>query len=382
MPNKVEKVLGESEQAAADRALTRLRSYVEVETPSRHEAGVRKLAQLVARDLEPTGAAIALTEAPGYGAHIVANIKGQTSDAPVVILAHMDTVHPLGTIATMPFVVKDGRAYGPGTYDMKAGITVAVEAALLLTRRGSVPKRPVRIVLTCDEEIGSHSSLPIIEANAKGAAAVLVPEPCIAGGLAKTARKGVLTYRMDITGKAAHAGTAPQTGISAIHEIAKQIEAIQKIARPAVGTTINIGVVGGGTASNVVAAAAFADIDVRVVNMVEGERVHRELMGVQAILDGAIVTVRQTEVRPPLERTDAVVALYEAARKVAEELGHEMGEGASGGGSDGSLTAAIGIPTLDGLGCDGGGAHAADEHILVADLAYRVALFARMLETF
>jgi glutamate carboxypeptidase len=291
----------------------------------------------------------------------------------------MDTVHPVGTLAAQPFVIRDGRAEGPGIYDMKIGIALAVEAVQLLKRQGVQPRRPLRIVLTCDEEIGTHASMATIEANAKGAAAILVPEPCIAGGSVKTARKGVLTYRMDIRGRAAHAGVAPQTGISAIAELAKQIERLTSIARPDVGTTINVGVIGGGTASNVVAANAFADIDVRVVDLAEARRVNAELIGLEAITPGASVVVRQTEQRPPLERTPGVVALFEKARTVAAELGRELGEGSSGGGSDGSFTAAMGIPTLDGLSADGGGAHASDEHILIADLPYRLALFTRML---
>lgn len=381
MANSVENILGESEQAATQRILKRLRSYVEVETPSRHEEGIRKLARMIAKDVEEAGGSVALTEAPGYGAHIVATFAGQTQDAPLVILTHMDTVHPIGTLTTQPFKVQDSRVEGPGTYDMKAGITTVVEALHLLSRRGSKPKRPLRFIITCDEEIGSHSAMPIIESHAKGAGAVLVPEPCIAGGKAKTARKGVHTYRIDVTGRAAHAGVAPQTGISAIHELALQIERIYALAKPDIGTTVNVGVISGGTASNVVAASASAEVDVRIVNTTEGDRMYRDLMALQAVQNGAVVSIRRTEQRPPLERTPSVVALYERAREVAAELGHDMGEGASGGGSDGSLTAAMGIPTLDGLGVDGGGAHAADEHIITADLPYRLALFTRLLET-
>ena len=381
MPNQVENVLGETAEAATERVLSRVQKYVEIETPSRDEQAIRHLASVIAQDLQEAGGSIALTEAPGYGAHIVASFEGETDDAHVVIMAHMDTVHPLGTIRTQPFAVRGERAEGPGIYDMKTGITLAVEAVHLLKRNGSKPKRPLRIVLTCDEEIGSHSSMPIIEANARTAAAVLVPEPCITGGLAKTARKGVLTYRMDITGKASHAGTSPQTGISAIVEFGKQLDQIYALARPEVGTTVNVGVVAGGTASNVVAASTTAEIDVRVVEMQEGKRMHDALLALQPVTPGAVVSVRQTEQRPPLERSPAVVALYEKARAVAADLGREMGEGASGGGSDGSFTAAMGIATLDGLGADGGGAHAADEHILIADLPYRLALFTRLLET-
>lgn len=380
MANRVEEVLGESEQAATERVLERVRGYVQVESPSRDERGIRKLAGMIIKDLEGAGASVALTEAPGYGAHVVASFAGQRDDAPIVILSHMDTVHPIGTLISQPFKISNGRAEGPGIYDMKAGLTIAIEALRLLARRGTKPARPVRFIITCDEEIGSHSSLPIITEHARGAAAVLVTEPCMPGGLAKTRRKGVLTYRIDVTGRASHAGVSPQTGVNAIAEIAKQIERIYAIARPDVGTTVNAGVIGGGTASNVVAAHAFVDIDVRIVNMAEGARVHAEMTALEPIADGATVTISQTESRPPLERTPAVVRLYERAKALAADLGVEMGEGASGGGSDGSLTAAMGIATLDGLGPDGGGAHAADEHVLIVDLPYRLALFARLLE--
>lgn len=382
MPNRIEEVLAESEELATERLLARLRAYVEIETPSRHEEGIRQLAGLIAKHVQDAGGRVALTEAPGFGAHLVANFDGRTHEAPLVILVHIDTVHPIGTLTTQPFRIVGGRAEGPGIYDMKAGVAVVVEAVHLLKKRGIQPRRPLRIIVTCDEEIGSHSALPILEAHTQGAAAVLVPEPCIEGGKAKTQRKGVLTYQIHVTGRAAHAGTAPTTGVSAIVELVKQIERIYALARPEVGTTVNVGVITGGTASNVIAANASAEIDVRVVDMTEGERVNRELLGLAQIHPEASVSVMQTEGRPPLERNEAVLDLYAKARVLAQELGHEMGEGASGGGSDGSLTAAMGIPTLDGLGCDGGGAHAADEHVLIADLPYRLALFARILETF
>lgn len=382
MPNEIEVVLGESALSATNRVLRRVRSYVEIETPSRNEKAITKLANLVARDLEEADGNVTITAAPGYGAQLVAQFDGETDESHIVLLAHMDTVHPLGTIETMPFNVTDERAEGPGVYDMKTGFALAVEAVHLLKRKGVKPRRPLRIVLTCDEEIGTHASLPTIEANARGAAAVFVPEPCIAGGLAKTQRKGVLTYRIDVYGRAAHAGTAPSTGINAIHELAKQIERIYTFADHDKGTTINVGVISGGTASNVVPAFATAEIDVRIVNMEEWKRIDTAMMSITPILPGAKVEVVQAEQRPPLERTPAVLALYERAAALAKQLGHEMGEGASGGGSDGSLTAAMGVPTLDGLGCDGGGAHAADEHILIADLPYRLALFTRIFETF
>ena len=378
--DRIAEVLGETAEAATQRVLDRLRKYVEMETPSRSEKHVRALAEVIRTDLRAAGATVDLVDAPGYGAHVIATIGGDGRDH-ITILSHMDTVHPVGTLATQPFRVAGDRVEGPGTYDMKAGIAIAVEALLLMQKRGTTPQRPIRFLLTCDEEIGSHSGLPLIREHAQGAHAVLVTEPCVAGGLAKTSRKGVLTYQMTITGRAAHAGTHPGNGVSAITELAHQIHDVLALADHSQGTTLNVGVVNGGTASNVVAAHAFAEIDVRVTSAAETARVHAGLLGLKPHASGAQVVVKQTEQRPPLERSPHVLALYERVRAIAAETGFDMGEGSSGGGSDGSFTAALGIPTLDGLGPDGGGAHAIDEHVLLADLPVRLALFTRVLES-
>jgi glutamate carboxypeptidase len=378
MADALEKVLGEDRGAATRRVVERIRRYVEIESPSRNETAIHALAEAISTDLRAAGADVEIIEAPGYGAHIVARVGGNGSDH-IVILSHMDTVHPAGTLDTQQFKVDAEHVYGPGTYDMKAGIAIAVESFLLMQRRGTQPKRPVRFVITCDEEIGSHSGLTVINRQTQGANAVLVTEPCVAGGGAKTQRKGVLTYQMRIDGRAAHAGTHPQNGVSAIAELAKQIESILKLADHSEGTTINIGVVSGGTASNVVAAHAAAAIDVRVTNAAETARIDTALSALKPQLDGAKVEVKSTERRPPLERGPHVVALYERVRAIARDLDYDLKEGASGGGSDGSFTASMGIPTLDGLGPDGGGAHAADEHVLIADLPLRLALFTRIL---
>ncbi len=380
MPDKVEQYLGESRTAGTQRVLTRLQRYVELETPSRSEGFIRVLAGVLNADLRLAGCETEIIDAPGYGAHVDAK-TGAAEGAPIIILSHMDTVHPVGTLVEQPYRVLADRVEGPGTYDMKAGIAIAVEALLLLQRRGSQPRRPIRFVITCDEEIGSHSGLEIIRQHAAGAHAVLVTEPCIAGGAAKTARKGVVTYQLTIEGKAAHAGTHPSDGVSASVELAHQIQRIVALADHDKGTTLNIGVVHAGTASNVVPAHAFAEIDVRVSNAVETERIHQALLSLTPVLPGARLKIERTENRPPLERTAQVVALYEQAKAIARDLEFDMPEGSSGGGSDGSLTASLGIPTLDGLGPDGGGAHARDEHVLLADLPLRLALFTHLLES-
>ena len=379
MADPIEQFLGESRASAQARLLERLRRYTEIETPSRNESQVRLLAGVLEADLQDTGCDVRIIDAPGLGANLVAQMGGNARDH-IVILSHMDTVHPVGTLEKQPFRVNGDRVEGPGTYDMKAGIAIAVEALLLMQRRNTQARRPIRFVITCDEEIGSHSGLPVIREESEGAAAVLVTEPCINGGAAKTARKGVLTYQMTIEGRAAHAGTHPSEGVSATVELAHQIQQIMALADPAQGTTLNVGVVSGGTASNVVPAHAFAEIDVRVTNAAETERVHNALLSLKPYLPGAKVNVVQTEKRPPLERSEKVVALYERVKAIAAPLGIDLPEGSSGGGSDGSFTASLGIPTLDGLGPDGGGAHSADEHVLLHDLPVRLALFTRILE--
>jgi glutamate carboxypeptidase len=292
----------------------------------------------------------------------------------------MDTVHPAGTLAERPFRIEDGRAYGPGVYDMKTGLALVIEALTWLAEHGRRPRRPVELLITCDEEIGSHSSRAAIEDAARRAAAVLVPEPCLPDGGVKTFRKGVATYRIEARGIAAHAGIDGTLAVSAIAELVRAAGTILDHADHARGTTVNIGNISGGTASNVVAARASAVVDVRIAEPPEGERIHAAFMALRAVNPKADLTVVQSEGRPPLVRTPAVAALYETARTIARSLGVELSEGGTGGGSDGSLAAAVGAATLDGLGAQGGGAHAVDEHIVLDDLPFRLALIASLLE--
>jgi glutamate carboxypeptidase len=249
-----------------------------------------------------------------------------------------------------------------------------------LAERGRSPRGPVELLVTCDEEIGSHSSRAAIEDSARRAAAVLVPEPCRPDGGVKTFRKGVATYRMDARGIAAHAGIDGELAISAITELVHAAVQALALADHSRGTTLNIGQISGGTASNVVAERATASIDVRIAEPPEGDRVHAALLALGARNPKADLTVKQTEERPPLVRTPAVARLYETARTHARALGFDLPEGGTGGGSDGSFAAAVGAATLDGLGAQGGGAHAVDEHIVLDDLPFRLALMTRLLE--
>ncbi len=365
-----------------DRILDRLRRYVEHESPSGNAARLDALAAVLAADLAGAGADVRQLDRGAAGHHVEARIAGADPTLePLVLLGHFDTVHPVGTLARRAFVVRDGRVEGPGTFDMKAGLAVIVEALLRLREAGARPRRPVLVLASCDEEVGSDASREWLERAAAGAAAALVLEPSLPGGAAKTRRKGVAVYRLVCHGRAAHAGVDPEKGVSAIAELAHQLPRVLALADPERGTTINVGTIRGGSAVNVVAAEASAAIDVRCWTRSEADRIRLALGALRPVQADARVALVPSGDRPPLERTAAVASLYERARRAAAEVGFELGEGGTGGGSDGSFLAALGVPTLDGLGPDGGGAHAADEHVLLADLPRRVALLQLLVET-
>ncbi len=361
--------------------LARLQRYVSHESPSGDQARTSALAVVLAAELRDLGAVVTEHEAPGRGTHVEVRVEGaEPGLAPLFLLGHLDTVFPVGTLAERPFRVEGGRATGPGVYDMKAGLAVLVEALAQLRGEGLRPRRPLRILVSCDEEVGSGTSRPLIEALARGAAATLVLEPSLPGGGAKTARKGTANYVLHAIGRAAHAGE-PDKGVSAVTELAHQVLAAQALAAPERGTTVTVGVIGGGTASNVVPAEARAEVDVRFARGDEAARIDTAMRALAPVVPGARLEVTGGVNRPPLERTDGGVALYRAARALAAEIGFDLPEGSTGGASDGNVPAALGVATLDGLGPQGGGAHAVTEHVLVEDLPRRVALLRRLLET-
>lgn len=368
--------------ATTERVLERLARLVGHETPSGDAARIDALAAALAEELTSIGGVVTRIPAAGLGTHVSARFPAAGDDPkPVLVLAHLDTVHPVGSLAERPFRVEDGRAWGPGTYDMKAGLAVVVEALTLLHEAGERPRRPVHLLATCDEEIGSHSSRALIEDGAGEASCVLVPEPCRPDGGVKTARKGVGVYTLHADGVAVHAGIDSGGGVNAIVELAHQILGLADLADAGRGTTLNAGVIRGGTASNVVPAAARVEIDVRFRALDEGQRVDAALRALTPALSGARLRLDGGINRPPLERTPAVVALYEKARDLAEELGFALPEGETGGASDGCFTAAMSVPTLDGLGVLGDGAHALHEHVVIEDVPRRVALFGRLFQT-
>jgi glutamate carboxypeptidase len=352
-------------------------ALVRLESPSGDAVAINRCAAELERRLKELGGTVQCMPGGPAGDHLRAEFG--SGPRRVLLLGHIDTVWPAGTIIDRPFRAEGGRLYGPGVFDMKAGLALAMLAVKALNESpGGAPGR-IALLVTADEETGSTSSRPIIEADAKASDAVLVLEPALPGGALKTSRKGCGEFVLRVSGLAAHAGIEPERGASAISELARQIPRIEALHDIAAGTTVNVGVVRGGSRPNVVAADAEAVIDVRVASAAEGDRVAEALRALAPVDPRTRLAVAGGVGRPPMERTPGVAALVGIAQEVAAELGRTLGEGSTGGGSDGNLTAALGVPTLDGLGAVGGGAHADDEHVTVSDLGWRAALLAGLL---
>lgn len=361
--------------------LVALGQLVNIESPSTDKPVLDAYAQSLTSRFESLGAETVLIPNQKGGNHLqVVFHRSQTGvNRPVLLLCHYDTVWAMGTIDQQPFRINGNQAFGPGIYDMKASHVMA-EFALrgMIELELSLP-RPINILFTSDEEIGSPTSRGLIEDHAKQSEYVLVLEPPTAEGAIKTARKGVGTYTLQILGRASHAGTQPEYGISAITELAHQIMNLQKMSDLEQGTTITVGVVQGGTRSNVIPAFAEAKIDVRAWTQHEAERIESAMANLQPITSGVDIKVQGGFNRPPMIRSKAIADLFKKVQKIGAELGLDLQEGSTGGGSDGNFTAALGVPTLDGLGAIGNGAHAVHEHILISDLPIRTALLARIL---
>ena len=380
-----------SQQAAI---LDTVQQLVEIESPSDVKAAVNRLGTVLASRFSELGGRVKVHMAEKFGNHLQADFQGRISShfsqnrgeaghpaKPILLLGHMDTVYPIGTISKMPLRVSKGRVWGPGVLDMKAGIALALHVieTLLEWNKGKLP-RPVTVFLVSDEEVGSTSSRRITEKLARRASAVLVLEPAAGlNGALKTARKGVGEYTLLVQGVAAHAGLDYEKGHSAVVELSRQILRISEMAYLARGTTVNVGKISGGTRTNVVPAEASAVMDVRVASKQGAEKLDREMKKLRAFDPGCKVTVDGCVNRPPMERTAGVAALYEKACQVAKQLDWELEEASVGGGSDGNFTAALGIPTLDGLGAVGEGAHSAHESIIVSELPRRAALLAGLI---
>jgi glutamate carboxypeptidase len=362
-----------------DATVAAIGRLVRLESPSTDKAAVDRCGRELVQLLRDTGVSAEPVAQRERGDHIRARLPGAGARAdaarPVLLLGHFDTVWPVGTLERMPFHREGNRLYGPGTFDMKAGIAIAIAAVAALRETGT-PHPPLEMLWTSDEEIGSATSRHLIEAVAAAAAAVLVLEPALPGGGLKTARKGCGEFTLTVHGVAAHAGLDPGKGASAIHELAQQIAAIERLQDLPHGISVNVGIVSGGSRPNVVAEEARAVIDVRAPTREGAERVEAALRALQPARPGTRLTIEGAFDRPPMERTSAVARLFGIAAEVAATLGGTLREGSAGGGSDGNFTAALGVPTLDGLGAAGDGAHAAHEHVDLDTLAFRVALVA------
>ena len=348
------------------------------ETPSHDKPRLDAFAALLAEHLAAAGAVVEILPNETRGDHVCARFThGNTTEKPALVLCHYDTVWPVGSLATHPFRIEDGKAYGPGIFDMQTSLAL-VEYGLRAVRDLDIAlPRPVTVLITSDEEIGSGTSRALIEEEALRSAYVLVMESPLPGGVIKTARKGTGTFTVETIGRAAHAGVDPYKGINAIEEMAHQILAIHALADREAGTTLSVGSIEGGTATNVVPARAVAQVDTRVWTQAEADRLVRAMNALQPVLPGAGVKVSGGLNRPPLERS-ATAALFARVQEIGRQLGMELAEGSTGGGSDGNFTGALGIPTLDGLGVPGDGAHADHEHILVDEIAGRAALLVAM----
>jgi glutamate carboxypeptidase len=364
--------------------LNLIRDLVERESTSREESYLNDLAHFVARQLEMVGGEVDLIEQSGFGTHLRAEFDFQHEPEArrILVIGHLDTVWPIGTIDKIPFqVAANGRATGPGIFDMKSGIAIAIEALRAIDELRLKTQRPITVLLTCDEEIGSGSSRSLIEQEAKRAEAALVLEPPLTGGIVKTGRKGIATFTVRALGRAAHSGLDPDKGVNAIVELAYQTQRIMALNDYVHGITVNVGMFNGGTAINVVPAEATAKIDVRFWTPSEGEKTINAIRRLTPVHPESRLEITGGINRPPMPRTEKNIALFEHARGLAEEIGFELRDQVVGGGSDGNFTAALGVPTLDGLGVDGGGAHAANEHIFVNDIPRRAALLTRLMQT-
>lgn len=355
-----------------------IEALVAIESPSDDPAAVNRCGHELATRLEAIGGAVTRVPSATAGDHL--RVSFGAGARQILMLGHFDTVWPIGQLERMPLKREGGRLYGPGIFDMKAGIGLATLATRALLDRDALAGARIVMLWTTDEEIGSGTSRALIEAEASKSETVLVFEPSLPGGGLKTSRKGVGQFEIIARGVSAHAGLDPGKGVSAIRELSRQIIALDELQDPANGVTLTAGIVSGGTRANVVPAEARATIDARAITRADAERVQRAMHALKPHLAGAHLEVRGGFDRPPLERSPEVVKLFELAKSVAAEIGVTLEEGSAGGGSDGNFTAALGIPTLDGFGAIGDGAHAIHEHVEIDALAPRAATIAGVLQ--
>jgi glutamate carboxypeptidase len=361
--------------------LAEIRGWVEIESPTTVPEAVNRMVDHVERAYQNTGARLErIPGCNGFGDHLIARSSWGTANRGILVLSHLDTVHPIGFIERLPFKVEGDIAYGPGIYDMKGGAFLAFHAFREMARLGTGGALPVTQLFVSEEEVGSPTSREIIEREARNAKYVLVTEPAREGGRIVTARKGTARFEVRVKGQAAHSGSRHQDGRSAVRELARQILVIEDFTDYERGVTTNVGVVTGGTRANVVPEEAFAEVDMRVTSPAQAEVMVARMLSLTAHEEGVAVTVTGGMNRPPYEKDGRIAELFDHARALASEIGYPLEDLKTGGGSDGNFTAAI-APTLDGLGVDGKGGHTPYEQINISSIAPRSELFYRLFET-
>ncbi len=359
-----------------------LKQAVEIESPSDNKAALDRCGEFLAAEFERLGGKITRYPEKEAGDHLKADFPGRPGSKPLLLLGHFDTVWPMGTLVGMPFRVEHGRVRGPGVLDMKAGIVMMMFALRALRSLNHAAHRTVTVLLDTDEEVGSATGRPLVETTAKECEAVLVLEPAQGtSGCLKTSRKGVGHYTIQVRGRAAHAGVDFEKGRSAIVELSRQILEVTKFTDPGRGITVNPGVIQGGTRTNVVAAEASVEVDVRIARAADAHQLEQKFAALRPFDPDCSLKVSGGINRPPMERTAGTVRLFHVAQQQAKKLGMAVEEAATGGGSDGNFTSALGLPTLDGLGGVGEGAHATSESIVLEELPRRTALLASLIES-
>ena len=359
--------------------LNLLTQLVNIESPSTNKAAVDRLGTFIQNELSRLGAAIIVDQQAAAGNNIIGRWNPSPSGNGILLLSHMDTVFDLGTLSSRPVRIADGRLHGPGAQDMKASIAMFLEAMRWLHEKNAMPNRPITALFTSDEETGSDHSRPLIEELAARSTLTLCLEPALPDGSLKTARKGTGDIEIVTRGKAAHAGSDHQKGRNAIEEMAHHILAVQKLTDYARGTTVSVGVVRGGTRTNVVPDYARAKVDFRVSANEEAERIRQWASQQAPVLAGAQVSILVRQDRPPMPRNAMMIDTFQKAQSIAEKLGLRISEGSTGGGSDANYVAPLGVPVLDGLGAIGDGAHSEHEYIRIDSLPERAALLTAIL---
>ncbi len=361
--------------------LDRVERYVRLESPSTEKTAVDRLVTAVAEDAGALGARVERHHQSDAGDHLVLrwHRRGQRN---VLLLTHLDTVHPLGTLEIMGCERDGRRLIGPGVLDMKASVAMALTAVEALQDLKGGPGRSVTLLCTSDEEVGSVTSRSLIERLAGEHELVLCLEPALSDGALKTKRKGIGIFEIEVIGRPAHAGVSPEEGVNAILEMGRQIARIERLKDRQLGISVNVGTIEGGTRSNVVPERCTVKLDLRIPTPEHADRLAQAIQGLSPTVQGAEIRVRGGWNRPPMPRTTAIGQAFQQAQAIASELGFDLGEGGTGGGSDANFVAPLGVPLLDGLGAVGGGAHSQEEFVWIDSLPRRMALLAGLIRVY